>query len=64
MWMGAEQIKALFILCYCTYALYELFSWGCFTPFFMVAIKMGIDLYSTKWRRKTWDKVGKADNAR
>jgi len=52
------------VLFYCTYALYELFSWGCFCPFVFVGAKMGIDLYSTKWREKTWKKSGKADDAR
>jgi len=63
-WMGAELIKATFVLFYCTYALYGLVSWACFGPFLFVGAKMSIDLASRKWREKTWKKVGKAKDAR
>jgi hypothetical protein len=62
--MGAEIVKATFVLIFCTYSLYTLVSWACLCPFFFIGAKMGIDISTRKWRDRTWKKVGKAKDAR
>jgi hypothetical protein len=64
LWLGAEIVKAIFVLFYITYALYEVFSWGCFVPFFFVATLTGLDIMLTPWREKTEKKFDRANDAR
>jgi len=63
-WMGAEILKASFVLVWCTYSLYTYVGYACICPFFFILLKMGIDIKTTKWRDGTWKKSGKAKDAR
>jgi hypothetical protein len=64
MWQGVEQVKAFIVLIYATYSLFEMFSWACFLPFVFTWTKMAIDIYTRKFRERTWKKVGMAGDAR
>jgi hypothetical protein len=57
-WMGAEILKASFVLVYCTYSLYYYVGYACICPFFFILLKMGIDIKTRKWRDGTWKKSG------
>lgn len=63
-WMGAEILKAALVLLLCTYSLYLKVGYACLLTFLFIGAKMGIDLYTRKWRDGTWKKVSKASDER
>jgi hypothetical protein len=63
-WMGAEIVKAVIVLFYCSYSLYSKIGYACITPICFILTKMGIDKCTAKWRDTTWRNVGKASDKR
>jgi hypothetical protein len=62
--MGAEIVKAVIVLFYCSYSLYSKIGYACITPICFILTKMGIDKCTAKWRDTTWRNVGKASDKR
>ena len=63
-WMGAEILKACFVLVMCSYSLCRKVGYAGLLPFVFIGMKMGIDMATRKWRDKTWKNASKAGDAR
>lgn len=63
-WMGAEILKASFVLVICSRTLCKNVGYAGLLPFVFIGLKMGIDTCSRKWRHKTWKNAGRAGDAR